>query len=54
MITDYAELLIEAQKKIRDIQKQAEDRNFDAASEMALNLAGVATMLRDQLKKSKV
>jgi hypothetical protein len=54
MITNYAELLIEAQKKIRDIQKQAEDRNFDAASEMALTLAGVATMLRDQLKKSKV
>jgi hypothetical protein len=54
MITNYAELLIEAQKKIRDIQKQAEDRNFDAASEMALTLAGVATMLRDQLKNSKV
>ena len=54
MIIDYAELLIEAQKKIRDIQKQAEDRNFDAASEMALTLAGVATMLQDQLKKSKV
>jgi hypothetical protein len=53
MITDYAELLIEAQKKIKDIQNKAIDRNFEAASEVALTLAGIATMLKDQLKKTK-
>jgi len=53
MITDYAELLIEAQQKLREIQDKATDRNYDAASETATALVGVAALLREQLKKTK-
>jgi hypothetical protein len=53
MITDYAELLIEAHQKLKDIQDKALDRNYDAASETAMALVGVAALLREQLKKTK-
>lgn len=53
MIVDYAELLIECQKKIQVIQQKAIKRDYNKASEEALNLAGIATMLKDLLAAPK-
>lgn len=50
MIVDYAELLIECQKKLQKIQHSAVERDYNTASQEALHLAGIATMLKDLLK----
>jgi len=51
MATDYSEFLIRAKFAIRNIEKAANENNYDVAEFMAVELRTTALLLEQALKK---
>jgi hypothetical protein len=53
MASDYSEFLLRAKFLIRNIEKEANDRNYDVAEFMAVELRSTALLLEQALQKLK-
>jgi hypothetical protein len=53
MASDYSEFLLRAKFLIRNIDKEANDRNYDVAEFMAVELRSTALLLEQALQKLK-
>jgi hypothetical protein len=53
MAKDYSEFLLRAKFLIRNIDKEANDRNYDVAEFMAIELRSTALLLEQALQKLK-
>jgi len=53
MANDYSEFLLRAKFLIRNIDKEANDRNYDVAEFMAIELRSTALLLEQALQKLK-
>jgi hypothetical protein len=53
MKTDYSEYIINAQKLLRGIQENANNRNHKKAFELAYHLENLSAMLKESLIKQQ-
>ena len=51
---DYAEFLIRAKMLVQNIQKEANDRNFDVAKFMSVELRNTALLLEQAIDREMV
>lgn len=54
LATDYAEFLIRAKMLVQNIQKEANDRNFDVAKFMSVELRNTALLLEQAIDREIV